>query len=342
MLLYALLIAALGADPGTPENHIEGVVVNGTLGGAPVSVAEVVLRAGTDGALRPIAQTVTDESGRFHFYNLPIEPGVIYLPGANRHGVHYPGPRVRLDVAAPPVKLTVYDAVASPSPLVADCHTIDVRMQAGVVEVTETLLVRNPTLTTYVGELDKKPLTTLALGIPADFERVTFATEFFGRRFSVFDNRLVTDIPWLPGKYEVKFTYHLPAAGSPLTLERTLDLPSSIVRIRADAGENGHVTCNLPRVAAAADWPFAFESSGGTLAAGHPLKLAFGDLPAQWSVHAKWMALTVLAGLIVGTATVRRFRKAKAGTRSPHSPARASRRSPKSAARNLRRTRMAA
>jgi hypothetical protein len=319
MPLYALLIAALGADQAAHGAHLEGVVVNGTLGGAPVTAAEVVLRAGSDGAFRPVAQTVTDENGRFHFYNLPADSGVIYLPGANRHGVHYPGPRVRLDVAAPPVRLTVFDAVASPSPLVAERHAIDVRLQDGVFEITETLLVSNPTLTTYVGEPDKKPLTTLSLGIPSGFERVTFATEFFGRRFSAFENRLVTDIPWLPGKYELKFTYHLPTAGNPVKLERPLDLPTSCVRVRAR--EASRVTCNLARASPSEDWPCVFESSAELLAAGHAIELVFGDMPGQWNVHAKWMALSVLGGLIVVTAVTRKRRVSKQATRQAARPA---------------------
>jgi hypothetical protein len=307
MPLYALLITALGTDAAAPAGHIEGIVANGTLGGAPVAAAEVVLRAGQDGAFRAVAKTVTDEDGRFHFYNLPAETGVIYLPGANRHGVHYPGPRVRPDVAAlAPVKLTVFDAVASPSPLVAERHAIDVRLQAGVLEVTESLLVNNPTRTTYIGESDRKPLTTLSLAIPAGFERVTFATEFFGRRFSVFENRLVTDIPWLPGKYELNFTYHLPAAESPLTAERTLDLPTSAVRVRAKADQPCQVTCNLPSGGASEDWPFVFASSTEPLAAGHAIKLVFGDLSAQWTLHAPWIAVVVLAGLILTTTLARR------------------------------------
>lgn len=343
MPLIVLIVTVLGADPAAPDAHLEGIVENGTLGGAPVAGAEVLMRAGHDGALLPIAKTVTDAEGRFRFYNLPAEPGVIYLPGANRHGVHYPGPRVRLDAAEPPapIRLTVFDAAASPSSLIAERHTIDVRLEGSVLEVTESLLLSNPTLTTYVGESDKKPLTTLSLSIPKGFERVTFATEFFGRRFFAVENRLVTDIPWLPGKYELKFTYHLPTVGNPLTIERALDLPTSIVRVRANAGEIGRVTCNLPRVAATEDWPLGFQSSDGAIPAGHAIKVVFGDVPAQWSTHAQWMALAVLVALIAGTATVRKLRKANAGKRPNVSLPRACRRSPKPAARNRRRNRTA-
>jgi hypothetical protein len=346
MPLYGLLIVALGvgANPAAPNLHLEGVVENGTLGGARVEGAEVILRAGQDGAFVAVAKTVTDQDGRFHFYNLRAEPGMVYLPGANRHGVHYPGPRLHLDTGAPPppVRLTVFDAVTEPSPLVAERHAIDVRLHAGVLEVTETLHVSNPTMKTYVGQADKKLLTTLSLTIPPGFERVTFSTEFFGRRFSVLDNRLVTDLPWLPGRYELKFTYHLPAAGNPLILERALDIPTSAVLVRADAGEIGQVTCNLPRATATREWPLAFESSGATLVAGHQIKLVFGDLPATWTMHGRWIAIAILFGLIIATVASSRLRIARQARPLARLATRHGRSSVKRAAGGRRRTSRAA
>lgn len=346
MLLYGLLIVALGdgADTAAPNVHLEGFVENGTLGGARLEGTDVILRAGQKDAFVAVAKTVTDQDGRFHFYNLRAEPGMVYLPGANRHGVHYPGPRLQLHAGAPsaPVRLTVFDAVDEPSPLLAERHAIDVRLRAGVLEVTETLHVSNPTLKTYVGQAQKKPLTTLSLAIPPGFERVTFATEFFGRRFSVLDNRLVTDLPWLPGRYELKFTYHLPAAESPLTVERGLDLPTSAVLVRADAGEIGQVTCNLPRATATREWPVAFESSGATLVAGHLIKLVFGELAAQWTVHGRWMAVAILGGLIIATVASRRLRIARPPKPSAHGTARHGQTAARRAAQGRRRTSRAA
>ena len=44
---------------------------------------------------------------------------------------------------------------------------------------------------------------------PADFQKVTFHEEFFGRAFAMRDGKLVTSIPWEPGQRVLAFTYFL-------------------------------------------------------------------------------------------------------------------------------------
>ncbi len=160
--------------------------------------------------------------GHFIFYDLPDKPGLVFVPGANRGGVHYPGPRLRfLDLATKsPVELTVYDAVQSPSPLIAERFDLEMVVKSGVVEITETFLVDNPTRTTFVGQHNGMFSTTLSLSIPDGFERVTFADEFHGRRFQIIDGRVVTDIPWTPGKRQLKYSYKLPIEESSGAVQR--------------------------------------------------------------------------------------------------------------------------
>jgi hypothetical protein len=211
---------------------------------------------------------------------------------------------VRFDAAGGPVrvKLTVFDAVASPSPLVAEQHDIDVQIRTGVLEITETLRINNPTRRTYVGEASSEAApTTLSLHIPETFERVTFDKEFHGRQFTIADKRVVTNIPWPPGLHELKFTYHLPVEESQPTLERALDLPCSLVRVRV-RGENADgIVCNLPRVAACSDQTAVFESSEKPIAAGHKVTVRFASVAAPWTAYGPWIAVAGLAGLILGT-----------------------------------------
>jgi hypothetical protein len=206
--------------------------------------------------------------------------------------------------------LTVYDVVASACPLVADRYEIDVDIQSGVVAITETLVVNNPTSATYAGAAGKDVTSeTLALAIPEGFERVTFHSEFHGRNFQLADKRVVTNIPWPPGKRELKFTYHLPAEGVRQILERALDLPCPRVRVHVRGEDTDRVDCNLPR-ATAPDGPGAvFESSGQPLAAGHRITLRFGGLTVPWVASARWVALGILAALILLTVGLRTMRR---------------------------------
>jgi hypothetical protein len=314
--MHVFALAALGLALGLVSEkgqRIEGIVVNGTRGGVPVPGAEVVLRAGEEGALLPVARTKTDQKGHFVFVGAPTNPGVVYLPGANLQGVHYPGPRFQLQAGAPPppVKLTVFEAITSPSPLIAERYEIDMALKPGVLAITETLLIDNPSRTTYLGEADGTDSSprTLSLSIPEGFERVTFAREFHGRNFKLADGCVVTDIPWPPGQRELSFTYHLPVEDSQKAWERTLDLPCSLVRVHIEGENADQVVCNLPQVSSDTSGT-VFESSGKPLEAGHKITLRFSRLSAPWMLSARWIALVILGGLILVTAgllTRRRF-----------------------------------
>jgi hypothetical protein len=307
MFLTAIVLAGsiLAATSPAGEGVVEGVVVRAA-GQMPVSGAEVVLRAKIDGQLVPVAETTTDARGRFRFEHLADDGRCVYLPGANHDGIHYPGPSVRLSSPRQrvEVKLAVYDAVAFPNPLVVRRHTITLRPRPGVLEVTESMLIDNPAAACYVGRTAAEGAepVTLRLAIPADFERVTFAGEFFGRRFALAGGQLVTGIPWQPGQRELTFTYVLPAAQRQGVWERCLDLPSSGVRVSVHLdGPQRQVTCNLNRASRQEDGEIAFESGEKILSAGHRLRVELGNMPVSMMAHAPWGALAVLVGLIFVT-----------------------------------------
>jgi hypothetical protein len=300
VLAAAALFAGLGAEDA---GRIAGVVVNGAAG-EPVPGVEVVLRAGLEGEFVPVAETRTDRQGRFHFDDAPVEPGLVYLAGANHQGVHYPGSRIQLSPQSPAaeVKLTVYDAIAAPSPLIAEEYELEVRIETGFLEVTETLRVANPTTAAYVGEAaGDMPPVTLRLAIPAGFERVTFYDEFHGRRFHVAGGYVATDIPWPPGDRTLKFTYRLPIDQRRKVFERTVDLPCSRVRVTVRGADAGEVSSNLPPLAAAEAGATVFESADGQLPPGRRMQLKFGRLPTPWMTYARWISLAILAGLILAT-----------------------------------------
>jgi hypothetical protein len=165
------------------------------------------------------------------------------------------------------------------------------------------MLIDNPSPACYVGQAagkDTEPVT-LQLAIPDSFERVTFASEFFGRRFALIGGKLVTGVPWPPGQRELTFSYLLPNAQRHYLWQRPLDLPSAAVRVSVRGDQLGQATCNLNHLPRQKDGEVVFEAGEGTLAAGYPLRVELGRLPVSLMTYAPWLALIVLAGLIAGT-----------------------------------------
>ncbi|HKI18121.1 MAG TPA: hypothetical protein VKA15_09580, partial [Isosphaeraceae bacterium] len=89
------------AQPQTGEGSIGGLVLNTSRGEAPVESADVLLRVRIDGEFVAVARATADRDGRFRFEGLPLDQGLVYLPGANRDGVHYSGTRILLSADQP-------------------------------------------------------------------------------------------------------------------------------------------------------------------------------------------------------------------------------------------------
>jgi hypothetical protein len=316
-LIATSLLVAVGIAAAVPsgEGTLRGTVVNASTGNCPAAGAEVVLRVAFQGQLATIGETTADDRGMFLFRRLPVGPGYQYLPGANRDGIHYPGSRVVLTDRHPDAAadLAVYNAVTLPNPLVARRHEIVVRAEPGVLRITESILVENPTQTSYVGQTSQEGSqpVTLRLAIPPDFDRVTFAQEFFGRRFSLGNGNLVTAVPWPPGSRELAFTYTLPVASQYRCWERPLDLTSDEVRVRVIGAMPGEVSCNLPEGRGRDEGELLFQSPGGPLPAGHVIRVELGRLPVPLSAHGRWFALVILIGLVGGT-SIRVWRRSAA------------------------------
>ncbi len=314
MTAWNLLCAACLLLPGEASagrGVIDGIVVNASDGNTPLAGAEVVLQIKIDGQLAAMEETTTGDDGKFRFENLPVGRRYHYLCGANRHDIHYPGPTVNLSALRPreSVSLVVHDSIEHPNPLEIRSLDVVVQPQPGVLKVTETIVVRNPSCRTYVGRPAREGSApvTLRLSIPETFRRVTFDREFYGRRFSLVGGKLVTDVPFTPGERELRLTYWLPIEQRRRVWQRPLDLPCSHVRVRVHTEEPNDVACNLAQGPVQRHdemTQLTFESQGQTLPAGHVIRLDLDQLPLPWMAYGRYVASLVLVGLVAGASVV--------------------------------------
>jgi hypothetical protein len=302
--LFLCTLLALVASP-VRAGMIQGTVYNTSSGTAVPCQAEVILQVQVKGQFVPFRQVASDNQGRFVFAWLPSGEDQVCLVGAVRHGIFYPGPRLHLSELQPTARadLSVCDAVAKPSPLVLKRMDVTIRPEPGLLKVTESLLIENPSHTTYVGEAEQKDgeAVTLALAIPPEFERTTFDKEFFGRRFSIFNNRVVTGIPWTPGEREVKYTYVLRNTQEAAVWQRPLDLPCSEVTVRVEGKAANEVRCEQLRRTQADEKSVVYASAGENLPGGRVLKVELGRLPLPWMTYSKWAAVAILLLLVAVT-----------------------------------------
>ena len=322
--IFFLAVSVLSAVPASAvAGTIEGTVVNTSTGAAVPCQVAVILQVPVKGEFIPCRDVVSGEDGRFRFDHLPVGDGLVYRAGATRHGIFYPGQRIRLTAleASARTALSVCDAAASPNPLVLKTMDIVIRPETGLLRVTESLLLENPSHTCYVGQAAQAGAdpVTLELSIPPDFERTTFAQEFFGRRFAVFNKKVVTSVPWPPGERELRYTYVLRTTGQQLSWQRPLDLPCSNVTVRVEGTSPDEVRCGLLGRTAADEKSATFASAGREFPAGQVLQVEFGRLPLPWMTYGKWVAVAVMFGLIAaaGWLHFRRGRRQLPGETSP-------------------------
>ncbi len=310
-----LVLAFTTADYyGVPTGVIRGVVVNGSQGDKPLANAKVVLQAGTNGMLESVGETTTDREGKFRFEDVPIDPSVTFSAGAERDGIHYPAGRFQLNTTrtSADVRIRAFDSITTPSPLQALHHQIEMTVQNDVVIVKEALQIANRSNFTYVGEtVGDAPLATLRLTIPPNFDRVTFGSEFFGRRFRVVEHQPVTDIPWPPGERELTFMYKIPLEESGGLLHRMLDLPTEDLTVRVLSAGGKKLHCNLVTAKQAND-ETVFIPQDKQLAAKFVIELQIGDPPIPWGKYARWGAVSTLALLIATTVGISQLRKRRA------------------------------
>lgn len=309
LIIFLLLSFASADSPLSSIGVIEGSVVNGSQADMPIPEAVVTLRADQNGSLEPIAQTVTDSKGHFVFEGLTLEPKIELLPGADRDGIHYPGKRLRLTSLYPKATTAIrtFDVISTPSPLQATRHDIEIRTEESTLVVSESILVANPSRRTFVGTPSgEQPAVTFALSIPPDFDRVTFNSEFYGRRFRVVDHRPVTDIPWPPGQRELKFTYRIPLVENHGIFKRPLDVPTKSVRLLLCGDKIPNASCNLSSPKNV-DSALEFDSHK-ELQATFVVEAQIGPSPIPWALYGRWGAVSLLGILVCGTATVARRR----------------------------------
>ncbi|MBV9612295.1 MAG: carboxypeptidase regulatory-like domain-containing protein [Acidobacteriaceae bacterium] len=219
---------------------IDGVVVNRTSGKPQPNVSIALIKPGQQG-MRTIGNTVSDAAGHFSFEK--DEPGGgPQLLQANYRGVNY-NKLMTPNVPTADVELDVYEATGSPASARIAQRMLVLEPGSARIDVSETVLVENPTNTTYNnselggvrfylppaanGQVRVNAQGPQGMPLPRPAEKTDESNVF------------KVDFPIKPGETEFEIAYTLPVA-APFTYHGRLvsikGMPAGPLRLVAPPG----------------------------------------------------------------------------------------------------------
>ena len=261
MLLAAALLAAgvLGTDGAVSAQNtgvIEGRVVNGTEGGAPIGPIPILVQKWRGASqqegvpdidLQLVSEELfsTDEQGFFRVEGLEEDSTIRYVIQAGYEDIAYQSGPIRIENGRGTVEVLVFDVTE-----VDDQVTISRASMAiptvdeanGLVGILEIYSFVNTGDRTYVGDLFSDPehggVTRFPL--PANAVDISLGHGFGPDGFSTFDGGVVNRAPLVPGESEMLLAYAIPYTETTAALEKryfytvhnvTVLIPESIGRV---------------------------------------------------------------------------------------------------------------
>jgi 5-hydroxyisourate hydrolase-like protein (transthyretin family) len=229
--LCALLLCLLLAPAvliAEEEGIIEGQVMNGTADAPSDSVAglEVELYELTENSAEPVATTISDDDGRFHFEGLATDADLAYMFELEYQGIVY-GAQSSFPVGDTilHVVATIHETTSGDDSLVVDRHHMILDFASDAVTVRELYIFDNTGDRIYVGE----GAITLRFSLPDDAGDLAFGDVETEASMVATDEGFASIRRIPPGQTQVLYSYSVPYDGSHLTLHRTILYPTGNV-----------------------------------------------------------------------------------------------------------------
>jgi hypothetical protein len=229
LLLGMALVATAQAQSG---GVLEGQVVNGTAGAPEVGEGiPVVLHVYLGDSEMARLEAMTGSDGRFRFDDLDTDPNLEYWPEATYLDVPY-------TVSAPlqfedgqsslSITLTVYETTSDDAAIgLSSVHSI-VESFGEVLRITEIHLLSNTGDRAYIGGGEgQNQGATVLVPLPDTAVGLSFGDGTEEGRFVETEGGVMDTAPVPPGSETsmIFFSYHVPATGDTIRLERRFAYP---------------------------------------------------------------------------------------------------------------------
>jgi hypothetical protein len=227
LICCALVVApAAAARPAaTGEGTINGRVVNGTHGNAPVADLTVTLQDTVNTRASDAASVKTDAQGRFSFSGLDLSGMHLYSVYAHfQDGVYSTNPVQFDNSPRQQVQLTVYDAATNDANLSIKVATVllrEPRQRNGLIGIGEFVTFHNSGTTAFVGKsapVNGDPRTLLRFALPQGATNITLGVGFASADATAVDGGFAATATVPPGDTQFAFAYDVPYQGTQYTL----------------------------------------------------------------------------------------------------------------------------
>jgi hypothetical protein len=214
---------AAGHSGAASTGTIDGNLVDGTRGGAPISGQTVALMLATGANERQVATAVTDGQGQFRFTGLATDPTDIYIATVQYQGAPYATDPLTLSSDSNArVTLLAYEATNSDARIGIAQVVFELQQRrsdvlSGAIHVSVLVTVVNGDQRAYVGTpgpADGKPMDLLRFALPTGATDLVTSDGFGSGQILQVDHGFATTAPVLPGETRFAFTYSYPYHGT--------------------------------------------------------------------------------------------------------------------------------
>jgi hypothetical protein len=203
-LVGLLLIGAAGS---VGADSIQGYVLHGTTQ-EPVADVEIGFLIGAEeGAMSPMASTVSSHDGRFEFSGPFLRSGTQFALSAEYGGISYPSSLLVVG-EQDEIIVEVYDVGGNVTDLRIASHNIFLGLRDQTLEVAQLVQANNSGSQTYAGRQFGDHQRGLEFQIP---EAMTGLVAHTGELIRLSATRLFDTQSLPPGSSQVAFTFQVPA-----------------------------------------------------------------------------------------------------------------------------------
>lgn len=234
MLIVALLAPQALYSQASGSASVQGVLVNGTQGGATPAGATVLLHQfGVDSGSVDTFETITDAAGAFSFANVPRTPeggsaALVALYGGTRYS-RVLSPSELLMLMEPgladtgQLMLTVYESTQDVGVVTTASQSIiitGIDASTQRIATAQIFTLENRSDTTLVPDLSAPPMigqfSFLRFSLPAEASGLDVSTQLVGGEVIPVGTGFAITAPVQPGQHLVSFTYTAPYEGDTL------------------------------------------------------------------------------------------------------------------------------